>query len=72
MEANGIKSTICNYTEKDQLETAIKTTGAKLLLLITDYEGAAKKKKAVEEQQGRNQIDAAKAAGTLYIRIIVA
>ena len=63
MRANGITSAVCNYTDKEQLTAAFHSTGAKLFFLITDFESAAKGKQKLEEQQGRDQIDAAKAAG---------
>ena len=63
MIANGITSAVCNYTDKEQLTAAFHSTGAKLFFLITDFESAAKGKQKLEEQQGRDQIDAAKAAG---------
>ena len=67
MKADSITSTVCNYTDKDQMIKAFASTEAKLFFLITDYEAAAKSNKAIEEQQGKNQIDAAEAAGTNVI-----
>lgn len=59
----GVSPVICNYTQRSEIERVLAETGAKKILSITDYFGAAKSKPEVEIQHGKNAIDAAKAAG---------
>ena len=63
----GIKSVICNYTVKSELEKSFKDTGAKRVFVITDYFGAANSNMDLEIEQGKNAIDAAKAAGVKHL-----
>lgn len=58
----GITPVICDYTDRAQLDRAIRETGVKKLFAITDYFGAAKSQTETEISHGRNAIDAAKAA----------
>lgn len=58
----GVHPIICNYTDRAELDRALKESGATLVFAITDYFGAAKSKPAVEIQHGKNAIDAAKSA----------
>ena len=63
LQKNGISPVVCNYTVRADLDRAFAQSGAKKAFVITDYFGAAKSKMATEVQQGKNAIDAAKAAG---------
>ena len=62
LASQGIHPVICNYTEQADLDRALKETGAKMVLAITDYFGAAKSKAETEIRHGKNAIDAAQAA----------
>jgi uncharacterized protein YbjT (DUF2867 family) len=62
LSSQGVHPVICNYTERTDLDRALKETGAKMVFAITDYFGAAKSKPEIEIQHGKNAIDAAKAA----------
>jgi uncharacterized protein YbjT (DUF2867 family) len=61
--SQGIKPVVCNYTVRTDLDRAFKQSGAKKVFAVTDYFGAAKSSDDEEIRQGRNGIDAAKAAG---------
>ena len=63
LESQGVKPVVCNYTLRADLDSAFKQTGAKKVFVITDYFRAAKSNAALEFQQGRDALDAAKAAG---------
>jgi uncharacterized protein YbjT (DUF2867 family) len=63
----GVQHVVCNYTVRADLDNAFKQTGAKKVFVITDYFGAAKSDADLEFQQGRDAIDAAKAAGTDHL-----
>lgn len=63
----GVKPVVCNYTLRIDLDRAFAETGAKRVFVITDYFGAAKKNVAMEFEQGRSAIDAAKAAGVQHL-----
>jgi uncharacterized protein YbjT (DUF2867 family) len=63
----GVKPVVCNYTIRADVDRAFKETGAKKVFVITDYFRAAKSNAAVELQQGRDAIDAAKAAGVDHL-----
>jgi uncharacterized protein YbjT (DUF2867 family) len=63
----GVKQVICNYTLRSELDRAFADTGAKKVFVITDYFGAAKKSAALEFEQGRAAIEAAKAAGVEHL-----
>ena len=67
LTALGVKPVICTYTERADLDRALRETGATRLFVITDYFGAAKGKAEVEIAQGRAAIDAAKAAGVAHL-----
>ena len=58
---------VCNYTVRADLDRAFKETGAKQVFVITDYFKAAKSNADVEFRQGRDAIDAAKAAGVDHL-----
>ena len=62
LKAMGVNPLLCNYTLRTDLDLAFKQSGAKKVFVITDYFAAAKKKSELEFQQGRDAIDAAKAA----------
>ena len=59
----GVSPVVCNYTVRADLDRAFAQSGAKKVFIITDYFGAAKSNKDLEVQQGKDAIDAAKAAG---------
>lgn len=65
--ASGAQPVVCNYTQRADLDRAFAQTGAKKVFVITDYFGAAGKKADIEFQQGRDAIDAAKAAGADHV-----
>ena len=65
--ASGAQAVVCNYTQRADLDRAFAQTGAKKVFIITDYFGAAGKKADIEFQQGRDAIDAAKAAGVDHV-----
>jgi uncharacterized protein YbjT (DUF2867 family) len=67
LASQGIKPVICNYTLRADLDRAFKDTGAKKIFAITDYYGAAKSNANLEFEQGRDAIDAAKAAGVDHL-----
>jgi uncharacterized protein YbjT (DUF2867 family) len=58
---------VCNYTIRADLDRAFEQTGAKKVFVITDYFRAAKSNADVEFRQGRDAIDAAKAAGVDHL-----
>ena len=62
LSSQGVHPVICNYTERVDLDRALRETGAKMVFAITDYFGAARSKLEVEIQHGINAIDAAKTA----------
>ena len=70
LEANGIHPIVCNYTVREDVERALTESGAKKIVSITDYFLAAKSKPEVEIEQGKNAIDAAKAAGVEHFIFI--
>jgi len=63
----GVKPVVCNYTSRADLDRAFERTGAKRVFVITDYFRAAKSKADLEFQQGRDAIDAARAAGVDHL-----
>ena len=63
----GVKPVVCNYTSRSDLDRAFKETGAKKVFVITDYFRAAKSNADEEFRQGRDAIDAAKAAGVDHL-----
>jgi len=70
LEANGIHPIVCNYTVREDVQRALAESGAKKIVAITDFFGAAKSKADVEIQHGKNAIDAAKAAGVEHFIFI--
>ena len=58
-----MKTVVCNYTIRADLDRALKETGAKKVFVITDYFRATKSDADLEFRQGRDAIDATKAAG---------
>lgn len=62
LAALGVKPVVCNYTLRADLDRAFAQSSARKVFVITDYFGAAKKSAELEFQQGRDAIDAAKAA----------
>jgi uncharacterized protein YbjT (DUF2867 family) len=67
LASQGVKPVVCNYTVRADLDRAFAQSGAKKVFVITDYFGAAKKSADLEFQQGRDAIDAAKAAGVEHL-----
>ena len=67
LTSQGVKPVVCNYTIRAELDRAFKETGAKNVFVITDYFRAAKSSADVEFRQGRDAIDAAKAAGVDHL-----
>jgi len=63
----GVKPVVCNYTLRADLDRAFAQTGAKIVFVITDYFGAARKSADLEFAQGRSAIDAARAAGVQHL-----
>jgi uncharacterized protein YbjT (DUF2867 family) len=63
LEKLGAKPVVANYVVRADVERAVKETGAKQLVFITDFFGAAKASMAKEEEHGKLIIDAAKASG---------
>ena len=72
LEKLGAKPIVANYVVGADGQRAVKESGAKQLVFITDFFGAAKSKMALEEQQGKAIIDAVKASGisfTVFISV---
>ena len=67
LTSQGVKPVVCNYTIRTDLDRAFKETGAKKIFVITDYFRAAKSDADVEFRQGRDAIDAAKAASVDHL-----
>jgi uncharacterized protein YbjT (DUF2867 family) len=67
LASQGIQPVVCNYTVRADLDRAFTQTGARKVFVITDYFAAAKSDAKREEQQGRDAIDAAKAAGVDHL-----
>jgi uncharacterized protein YbjT (DUF2867 family) len=67
LAAQGITPVLCNYTLREDLDRAFKQTAAQKVFVITDYFKAAKSNADLEYKQGRNAIDAAKAAGVDHL-----
>ena len=66
LEKLGAKPIVANYTVGADVQRAVKESGAKQMVFITDFFGAAKSKMALEEEQGKIIIDAAKASGVAF------
>ena len=58
---------VANYTVAKDVEAAIKSSGAKQMVFLTDFFGAAKQKVKVEAEQGKMMVDVAKANGIEYL-----
>lgn len=67
LASRGIKPVVCNYTLRADLDRAFEQSGAKKVFVITDFFRAAKSNADREFQQGRDAIDAAKAAGVDHL-----
>jgi uncharacterized protein YbjT (DUF2867 family) len=67
LASQGVTPVVCNYTIRADLDRAFKETAAKKVFVITDYFRAAKSDADVEFQQGRDAIEAAKAAGVDHL-----
>lgn len=67
LSEQGINPVVCDYTNRADLDRALLETGAKKLFVLTDYFAAAKSNSQLEIQQGKNAIDAAKAAGVEHL-----
>ena len=67
LTSQGVKPVVCNYTIRADLDRVFKETGAKKVFVITDYFRAAKSNADEEFRQGRDAIDAAKAAGVDHL-----
>jgi uncharacterized protein YbjT (DUF2867 family) len=67
LASRGVKPVVCDYTQRADLDRAFAQTGTQKVFVITDYFGAAKKSAALEFEQGRAAIDAAKAAGVDHL-----
>lgn len=53
------------------IERAIKASGAKQLVFLTDFYSAAKGSAAKEEEQGKLIVDAVKAAGCIEFTVFI-
>ena len=67
LAGHGVRPVVCNYTIRADLDRAFTETGAKKVFVITDYFRAAKSNADVEFQQGRDAVEAAKAAGVDHL-----
>lgn len=67
LEGQGVKTVVCNYTLRADLDRAFAQTGASKVFVITDYFRAARKSAELEFEQGRAAIDAARAAGVTHL-----
>ena len=67
LASQGVMPVVCNYTIRADLDKAFQETGTKKVFVITDYFGAAKSNPAQETRQGKDAIDAAKAAGVDHL-----
>lgn len=63
----GVKPVVCNYTLRTDLDQAFAQSGAQKVFVITDYFNAAKSNAELEFRQGRDAIEAAKAAGVNHL-----
>ena len=67
LASQGVTPVVCNYTLRADLDRAFAESGARKVFVITDFFGAAKKSADLEFQQGRDAIDAARAAGVDHL-----
>lgn len=63
LASKGITPVIANYTVQADIDRAIKESGAKKVIGITDFFKAAKSRSAVEIAHGQAQFEACKAVG---------
>jgi len=70
LASKGIKPIIANYTDRTDLDRALSESGAKKVLMITDYFLAAKNSTDREFEQGKTMIEAAKAAQVEHLIFI--
>ena len=67
MKSQGLNPVVCNYADKASLTKALLECQCKMVFCITDFFLAAGRSVEREEQQGRDQIDACKAAGVEFV-----
>ena len=67
LAAPGVIPVVANYTQRADLERAFAETKATKAFVLTDYFKAARHSIELEVQQGRQAIDAAKAAGVDHL-----
>lgn len=71
LTALGAKPIVANYVVRADVERAIKESGAKQVVFLTDFFGAAKQKEATEEEHGRLIVDAIKASGVVDFTVFL-
>jgi uncharacterized protein YbjT (DUF2867 family) len=71
LEQLGVKPIVANYVVAADVERAIKHSGAKQLVFITDFFGAAKASVAKEEEQGKLIVDTIKASGVVAFTVFI-
>lgn len=72
LEKKGVKGIVANYVVKADIERAIKESGAKNIIFLTDFFLAAKGSKKREEKHGKRIIDVAKEQGiefTIFLSV---
>lgn len=67
LQKSGVTPVVCNYTVRADLDRAFAESGAKKVFVITDYFRAAKHSVEREIQQGKDAVDAAKAAAVDHL-----
>ena len=67
LEKIGVKPIIANYIVREDVDRALRESGAKQLVFLTDYFLAAGSNARREEEQGKMIIDAAKAADVSFV-----
>jgi uncharacterized protein YbjT (DUF2867 family) len=72
LEKLGAKPIVANYVVGADVQRALQESGANQMVFNTDFFGAAKSKMALEEEQGKIIIDAAKASGVAFTVFISA
>ena len=71
LERIGVKPVVANYVVRADVERAIKESGAKQVVFLTDFFLAAKQSVAKEEEQGKLIIDAIKASGVIDFTVFM-
>ena len=66
LEAAGVHAIIANYVVRADVDRAIVESGATKFVFLTDYVLAARGRAALEAEQGKMMVDAAKAAGVSH------